>query len=126
MALLTEPIVGPINIPEILTQTQEEGQVIVHVHMILMPGSQIRIWPSTYLHCQGGEPKKPLIHAENISLAPQWTQIDCFVDYRFTLIFNGLPKGCTSFDLIEEIEETGAFQVFGIERNRTDVYRIRL
>lgn len=126
MARFTKTLVNPISTPKILTQTREENQVMVHVQMGLMPGFQIRIWPSTYLYCHGGDAKVPLAHAENISLAPQWTQIEQFCEYNFTLIFNGLPKNCCAFDLVEEIEEMGAFQVFDIPRNDTDVYRIRL
>ena len=38
--------------------------------------------------------------------------------------FSGLPRSCTSFDLIERIPEPGGFEVRNIGRNKTDVYEV--
>jgi hypothetical protein len=63
-----------------------------------------------------------LITAFNISFAPQWTLND---GKGFTLIFEGLSKGCTLFDLKEIIPQDGGFEIKGIPRNTMDVYQVR-
>ena len=68
--------------------------------------------------------RSKLVHAENISVAPQWTQIPDGVTYNFLLIFSALPKACKLFDLIEDIPQAGGFFVPNISRNDTDVYHI--
>jgi hypothetical protein len=35
-----------------------------------------------------------------------------------------LPSDCKTFTLKEEIPEPGGFEVKGIRRNKTDVYRV--
>jgi hypothetical protein len=42
------------------------------------------------------------------------------------LIFEGLPKTCNAFDLIEQISQPGGFAVSGIPRNEKDVYHVNL
>jgi len=44
----------------------------------------------------------------------------------FTLIFQGLSKGCQLFDLVEEIPQEGGFAVRGLLRNSSDVYQVHL
>lgn len=123
----TKPEVQVVDMDQTLTEVREENQVIVHCRISSAPGFLIRIWRSTYLHPNGTTTKIPLVHAENISYAPVWTEIKDFGVFSFTLIFNGLPKSCSSFDLIEDItDEFGAFSVYGIERNETDVYSVWL
>ena len=43
---------------------------------------------------------------------------------HFTLIFNGLPKACRSFDLVELIPQAGGFEYRKINRNKSDVYHL--
>lgn len=109
------------------TQALEEKQVIVHCQFYAFPGAMIRIWKTTYL-LPAGFPggRSRLIHAENISYAPVWTRFEKWDTHTFTLIFEGLPEGCLSFDLSEETEGPGRFFVPGIIRNDTDVYHLRL
>jgi hypothetical protein len=108
-------------------QVEEESQVIIHVHFMAFPGALIRIWKTTFLipEAPSGE-KVPLVHAENITLAPVWTHLDGYGVFTFTLIFKGLPGDCRIFDLSEEIEESGAFYFSAIPRNETDVYHLWL
>ena len=73
-----------------------------------------------YLVEQTGKRAK-LITAFNISLAPTWTVND---GKGFTLVFEGLSKGCSKFDLKEIIPQEGGFEVFGILRNNMDVYQV--
>lgn len=89
-------------------------------------GALIRIWNSTFLVDSGSTAKSKLVHAENISFAPQWTLIPDFTMYSFLLIFTALPKSCTQFDLIEQIPQTGGFHVKNIHRNQQDVYHINI
>jgi hypothetical protein len=110
---------------EVATLTEEERQVIVHIHFLAFPGALIRIWSSTFLIPSDSDSGKvPLVHAENITYGPQWTQLLSYGVFSFSLIFSGLPKGCRKFDLVEEIEESGAFFFPDIERNETDVYHL--
>ncbi len=104
---------------DIKTLESEERQTIVHCTC----GSDdaYRIWPTTYLVEHGTGRKAKLITAFNISFAPQWTLSD---GKGFTLIFEGLSKGCQVFDLIEEIPFDGGFEARNISRNNLDVYRV--
>jgi len=86
----------------------------------------IRIWRTTFLIDAASQTKSQLVHAEKISFAPQWTLIPKGLSYSFLLIFEGLPKGCTHFDLVEEIAQSGGFYVKNIQRNETDVYHTHL
>ena len=106
---------------------QEEGQVIVHCLYASISGLDgIRIWPSTYLYDNSSDHRSNLVHAENISYFPQWTWVGVGENH-FTLVFSGLPKSCTSFDLIEDCNGSpGAFKVNGIARNNQDVYYVRI
>jgi hypothetical protein len=109
------------------TQAMEDRQVIVHCHFYAFPGSMIRIWKTTYLHPAGfPEVRSRLLHAENISYAPVWTRFKKWGIHTFTLIFEGLPEGCLTFDLSEETEGSGRFFVPGILRTDSDVYHLPL
>ena len=108
------------EITEVKTIQSEERQTIVHCTV----GSDyaFRIWPSTYLIEQGTGRRAALITAFNITFAPQWTLND---GKGFTLIFEGLSKTCSVFDLKEIIPQEGGFEVTGIKRNSSDVYQIK-
>ncbi len=84
----------------------------------------IRIWRSTFLVDRASGSRSQLIHAENISYAPMWTMIPKKGEFSFLLIFSALPKGCTVFDLLEDIPQTGGFFIQGIQRNQLDVYHV--
>ena len=84
----------------------------------------IRIWKTTYLVDHSSGTRSKLLHAENITMAPVWTQIPNGALYSFLLVFSGLPKACKQFDLVEEISEPGGFFIKDIGRNDTDVYHI--
>jgi hypothetical protein len=103
-----------------------EQQVIVHCEFNpgFFLGPRIRIWPTTYLIPKGGTTKAKLLQVDHISFYPEWTPIERFTLHRFTLIFEGLPKECTSFDLIEEIPEPGGFVVRDIPRVTSDIYTV--
>jgi hypothetical protein len=105
---------------DVKTLESEERQTIVHCSC--GDDYAFRIWPSTFLieHITGNRAK--LITAFNISFAPQWTLND---GKGFTLIFEGLSKACTSFDLKEIIPQEGGFEVLNIQRNNMDVYQVR-
>lgn len=105
----------------------EQGQVIIHCLFISETGMEaIRIWPSTFLNDHHSDHRSELVHAENISLFPQWTWVKEGRNY-FTLIFSGLPGSCTLFDLVENCNGgPGAFRVNDIKRTSQDVYHIRI
>ncbi len=104
-----------------------EGQVILHIsYTPCRYADRIRIWPTTYLIPHGSKTKSELIHAENIGRYPVWLIIPVNKEHIFTLVFSPLPKGCTSFDLFEDIPEPGGFLIKSIKRNKTDVYHLRI
>ncbi|MBH1960421.1 MULTISPECIES: hypothetical protein [Chryseobacterium group] len=128
MPTITKPEICQEILEALQTEIQEEKQVIVHCCFpaTFYDGSLIRIWRSTFLVDERLKHKSSLIHHENISIFPYWTAVPPMQDYWFTLVFSGLPKDCTSFDLREEIPEEGGFLVKNIKRNGTDVYRVKL
>jgi hypothetical protein len=127
-----ETIVKPVIAKEILeslkTKVEEEKQVIVHCCFPASPflGNLIRIWHTTYLIDDRIGHRSKLIHAENITIFPNWTAVPFMKDFWFTLIFSGLPKDCKSFDLREVIPEEGGFVVKSIKRNSLDVYKVKI
>ncbi len=107
-------------------QTEEQRTTIVHCRIYSPFPTLARIWQSTYLIEETGR-KVRLIKAFNIALAPDWTWFvseDGFV--CFTLLFEGLSRGCSFFHLFEDICEPGGFYSARIERNKTDVYVVEL
>lgn len=107
-------------------QADVEKQVIVHVTIhSSYSWWQLRIWPSTFLIPREGGSKAKLLNADNIPFFPQWLHIFGPI-HRFTLIFEGLPKDCEVFDLVEEIPQKGGFEVNGVCRNQSDVYHVEI
>lgn len=107
--------------------TQEEAQVTIHCMIVASEEDlAIRIWPTTFIRCNQTGTKIQLAHFENITLSPKWTLVSVNKKHCFTLLFKGLPKGCTSFDLIEEIPESGGFEHKNIKRNIADIYKVMI
>lgn len=113
---------------QLQTFTQSEGQVIVHclLYSTIKTGTLVRIWPTTYLMDKHSDHRSTLVTAENITFYPTWQQVPPGKIAHFTLIFSGLPKSCSVFDLLELIPQANGFQASHIKRNETDVYYIRL
>ena len=123
--VITKPAVNPEVVTSIDTRTQEDSHVYVHCHYATEKGDLIRVWRTTYLIDQASGSSSELLHAENISIAPQWTRVSGHM-YSFLLIFSALPKACLRFDLKEDIPQPGGFHVTDIPRNETDVYHVDL
>ena len=104
------------------TMVAEENQTIIHC-MCGMDAAY-RIWPSTFLIENGTGKRAKLITAFNVSFYPQWTLKNA--GQKFTLIFEGLSRNCSVFDLKEEIPQEGGFFVKGIMRNGSDVYTVNI
>ena len=116
---------------EVLTNidpsTLDDSFVYVHCNFHnLWKDMLIRIWKTTFLVDTASSVRSKLVHAENISMAPVWTQIPDGGNYSFLLIFSGLPKSCKQFDLVEEISQPGGFFIENIPRNDSDVYHLDL
>lgn len=128
MSTIVKPKISPELLEALQTQVETEKQVIVHCCFPGTPFSDmlIRIWSSTFLIDESLGHRSSLIHHENISLFPYWTAVPPMKDYWFTLVFSGLPKASTSFDLQEVIPQEGGFLVKNIKRNATDVYRVTI
>lgn len=126
--ILEKPVIATELLEQIAVETLEEKQVIVHCFLPASPfsGNLVRIWKSTVLHDKQNEHFSELVHAENISYYPFWTEIPPGKDFWFTLVFTGLPKSCRSFDLIEVIPQSGGFHVKNIQRNSSDFYRVKI
>ncbi len=107
--------------------TVVQGQVVVHVNFLSEDWeySGIRIWPTTYLIAHDSDHKSKILQVVNINWYPTYMQLKGPVT-PFTLIFEGLPKSCTQFDLVEEIPQAGGFEYRNIKRNQSDVYHIEL
>ena len=128
---VTPDVLKPEVDSEVLTSidpsTLEDSFVYVHCYFRnKWENMLIRIWKTTFLVDRTSGLRSQLLHAENISIAPSWTQIPDGIEYSFLLIFPGLPKSCKLFDLVEEISEPGGFLVNNISRNETDVYHINI
>ena len=130
MAVITKPKIeiAPDLLKQLQSLTKEEGQVIIHCISggSLFYDSYVRIWKSTFLFDQHSDHVCDLVHTENITIAPEWMLVPAGTIAHYSLIFSGLPKTCTAFDLEEVIPQPGAFSAKNIKRNRTDVYYIRL
>lgn len=121
----------PHELPEVSTETEvdvlQESHVYVHCYFNnTVKDMLIRIWKTTYLIDQASGARSKLVHAENISYAPEWTMVPDKKEFRFLLIFDALPRACVSFDLIEDIPQAGGFHVEGILRNKADVYHVNI
>jgi len=131
----------PIKDPPVRTKTEEKADVLtaedtgtledsyVYVHCYYdcpQEGMLIRIWKTTFLIDRSSGTKSGLVHAENISIAPQWTVIPAKSTFHFLLIFSGLPRSCQKFDFVEEIQQPGGFRVNNIMRNEQDVYHVTI
>lgn len=117
--------------PKILTEIQEEAQVIVHCSFYNDPtlyfGEMgVRVWKETFLIDEATGIKVQMIKALGIVYQPDWYFLAPGETKRFTMIFDALPKTCVSFTLAEIINQPGAFVVKGILRNNSDVYHARL
>lgn len=120
-------IQNPDAVIETLLETHTEAQIIVHCHFYASHiGDRYRIWKSTYLIDIKTQAKSKLLHAENVPFNPEWKIAQSVGWHSFTLVFEPLPKNCKSFDLIEQIPESGAFYVPNIMRNYNDVYNVEL
>ncbi|WP_334126919.1 hypothetical protein [Empedobacter brevis] len=110
---------------ELLTTIEEESQVIIHCCMNADEyANAARIWPSTFIIDNHSRKRCQLVFVEGITMYPNWTYIEEGSSLYFTLIFNGLPKSCKSFDLVEIIPQVGGFEYRKIKRNKSDVYHI--
>jgi hypothetical protein len=123
----TKPAVDIEVLAAIETSVMEDSFIYVHCHFNNPEdGSLIRIWKTTFLVDSATGSRSQLVHAENISMAPQWTMIPGHATFSFLLVFETLPKSCKIFDLIEEIPQPGGFHVKNIHRNEKDVYHISI
>ncbi|MBK9284323.1 MAG: hypothetical protein IPM51_08355 [Sphingobacteriaceae bacterium] len=104
-----------------ITLEEVERQTIVHCNCGDVYA--YRVWPSTFLIEQESGNRLRLLNIFNITYAPDWTINN---GQGFTLVFEGLSKDCKMFDLMEIIDEPGGFEVKGIQRNKTDVYNVKL
>lgn len=120
-------LVDPEALVDFAIQAEEQGQMVVHVFCPPAPDFYgIRVWRTTFLLARGTDMRSRLIHAENITMAPEWTEIAPHEPYSFTLFFERLPSDVKVFDLAEIIPQPGGFFYANIVRNQSDVYNIRL
>ena len=111
---------------ELLTEMPEEGTVIIHCSFTATSEIGIRIWNSTFLIDRKSGNRSRMLHALDITIAPEWMLVPEGSTARFTLIFAPLPKSCEFFDLLEDIPESGGFFIQNIKRKKTDVYHVNI
>jgi len=126
---------APVILPDIkldektrkslLSDLGNEEQVIVHC-TYHGQGDSLRIWKTTFLVDRDSGHRSRLLHAENITLYPEWMPVPMGTTARFTLVFSKLPRGCKTFSLFEEIPQPGAFHIKNIQRNKSDVYNVEI
>lgn len=122
-----KPEIGTEVLTSIDPNSLTDSYVYVHCHYQNEYDEMfIRVWRSTFLIDRTSDSRAQLVHAENISYAPQWTFIPGKQLYTFLLIFSALPKDCKVFDLVEDIPQAGGFHVSGIVRNGQDVYHVTI
>lgn len=125
MSSLTKESTAVETVVEEKTIELEASHVYVHCYFNnTVKDMLIRIWKTTFLVDKNSSHRSKLVHVENISYAPQWTVIPENKLFQFLLIFEGLPKGCEMFDLLEDIPQPGGFFVANIMRNKKDVYHV--
>lgn len=78
--IVKEPVTKPVVETEVLTSIDpgilEDAHVYVHCYFKNdLDEMLIRVWRSTFLIDKASGSRSELIHAENISFAPQWTII---------------------------------------------------
>lgn len=121
MPAIAQPVFKPEVSFGVDTAALEERCTIVHC--VLPEETLVRIWPTTFLIQPDGT-RKTLLQAYHITQYPYWTYAPA--GYSFTLVFEGLDKGCTLFDLFEDIPQPGGFHIRDIPRNRQDVYTVEI
>ena len=115
-----------INSSIFKNRSTSESQVTVKFMIAPFSADLIRIWKSTYIKPNNSDEVYKLIDKFNIAFPPKWTKIDVCKITWFTLVFEGLPKNCKSFDLIEDALEGGGFHFKNIKRNSSDVYTLEI
>jgi hypothetical protein len=132
MPLIKEIIKTKVEIdPEVLTEIEEEAQVVVHCSFYNDPSVYIgeigvRVWKETFIIDEQTGIQNKMVKAFGIVYQPNWYFIKPGETKRFTMIFDALPKTCVSFTLAEIIPQSGAFVVKGIKRNNSDIYNVKL
>ncbi len=141
ITIIEAPVISPDRTIDISSklklsiQAVEESQVVLHCSFSNLDNGcpQIRIWQSTFLYDLGSSHISKLVHVESIAMYPNWMYLAERETVVFTLIFTGLPKTCTLFNMIEKIPESGGsniresgFYTSNIERNSTDVYFVEI
>jgi hypothetical protein len=88
----TKPETDVEILASISPSTLEDSFVYVHCHFNNTGDDMlIRIWKTTFLVDKTSAAKSQLVHAENISIAPVWTQVPPRKTYSFLLVFGGRP-----------------------------------
>ncbi|MBC8266347.1 MAG: hypothetical protein H8E84_05215 [Flavobacteriales bacterium] len=106
-------------------QSSEKRQVIIHGIIRPMMGASIDLFKDDiFLFPHGYDKKCKLVYSKNIAIYPDKYEIPSLTIHNFTMVFEGLPKDCITFDLIEDIKESGGFVEKNISRNFSDVYEI--
>lgn len=122
-----KPEIGIEVLASIDPQSLEDAHIYVHCYYDNPDhATLIRIWNTTFLVDTTSGARVGLLHAENISIAPQWTLIADYTTFHFLLIFSSLPQSCEQFDFVEDIQGPDSFLVKNIKRNKEDVYHITI
>jgi hypothetical protein len=110
--------------PELLEQTKEEKQVIITVRFRSYWGTGRFVDPEVRLVCQQTGEASKLLTYHNAVLYPNNRPYQ-EEDLHPVMVFEGLPRECTSFDLREPFRDgVIPWVVFNVPRNDQDVYTL--
>lgn len=125
----TQPIIDPSLQEANQELAMLDKMVIVHCRFQSSGffEEKVRIWKSTYLFADNDPHQlSHLLHCENISIYPAWTDVPLGKNYYFTLYFSALPTDCKIFTLHEVIPESDGFFIPNVSRNKSDIYNLTI
>jgi len=116
-----------IHLPASLINSWKEASescTIVHCTFISFEPVKLRVWKKRTLLRENTGLVRKIIKPFNIDITLLKTFKPDNGCCNFTLVFEGLSRNCTSFELYEEPPAINLFFSESIERNRMDAYQV--
>jgi hypothetical protein len=124
METLLIPTIKVDIAPELLTQVEQERQVTIALRFRYYLFRRAFVDPEATLVCNQTGHTSRLVSYHNAELYPGG-RIYLEDDLHPVMIFEGLPRECTSFDLREPFRDgVIPWVVFNVPRNDQDVYTL--
>jgi len=121
--------IDKVTLVQLEESFKQEAQTIIHCKYVskrkYINGGWVNIYPTTYL--VNKEQSLPLLHAENIPLAPNRHDFNKPGELKqFILLFPAVPSEWEYFSIIEKCRDSNGFIVSNIKRNNIGVYEISI